>query len=234
VAADVVARFERCPRFDQEMNRDVMTTTRTTAYGDQGWVVARRWAGPGLGPVEVLRLVRLGENLLVVHRREVHGLHLRALVTGTGQEVERLMDRQMCLLTDGGCAWRSDPDVLRPDGWGPLRLSMSRQDIEATGAAEFDDAGECTALSLESGGAGLLSASDELVRLQVPEGVATPDGISVGSSEDQVLELMPFAGQPRDGVLEGRASPTADYEVTVEGGKVTQLALSSVDDGCSG
>ena len=97
----------------------------------------------------------------------------KTLTRMTSDQVAWLMHRQMCLLTDEGCAWRSDPDVLRPDGWGPLRLGMSREEVEATGIAGFSDAGKCTTVDLGSG-EGLLSASDELVSIQVPEGVTTP------------------------------------------------------------
>ena len=116
------------------------------------------------------------------------------------------MHRQMCLLTDEGCAWRSDPDVLRPDGWGPLRLGMSREELEATGIAGFSDSGECTTVDLGSG-EGLLPESDELVSIQAPEGVTTPDGIGTWVQPRRGPRPLLFAQENGD-VMLVRASPT--------------------------
>lgn len=180
---------------------------------------------------EVIQVVRLGASLLVQHQREVHGAPLKDRIRGADDQVEWLLHRQMCLLTEEGCAWRSDPDVLRPDGWGPWRLGMSREDVEAITAASFDDAGECDTVDLGSGTL-WVSESDGLVRIQVSEGVTTPDGIGSGSSRDEVLERYWFAGV-RGHVVPVRASPTTDYEITFQRDRVTQLALSTVGNECS-
>ena len=141
---------------------------------------------------EAIQIVRLGASLLVIHQREIHGIPVEALTAGTSDQVEWLLHRQMCLLTDEGCAWRSDPDVLRPDGWGPLRLGMSREDVEATGVARSSaSAGDCTIVDLGPG-EGLLSESDELVSIHVPEGVTTPDGIGPGSSRRRGPRAVPL------------------------------------------
>lgn len=232
VATDLVAKFESCPRSTD--GRHWTTSVRPTAHGDQGWVLTRVAGAsePRLDRPEVIQIVRLGASLLVIQEREVHGVTLELLTRGTSDQVAGLMHRQMCLLTDEGCAWRSDPDVLRPDGWGPWRLGMSREEVEATGISGFSDAGECTTVDLGSG-QGLLSESDELVSIQVPEGVTTPDGIGLGSSREEVLEPYWFAERNGD-VMPVRASPTADYEITVERGRVTQLTLTTVEDECFG
>ena len=159
-------------------------------------------------------------------------LRRKTLTRMTNDQVAWLMHRQMCLLTDQGCAWRSDPDVLRPDGWGPWQLGMSREELEATGVTGFSDAGECTTVDLGSG-EGLLSASDELVSIQVPDGVTTPEGIGLGSSREEVLDLYWFAEKNGD-VMVVRASPTADYEITLERDQVTQLRLTTVGNECFG
>lgn len=113
-----------------------------------------------------------------------------------------------------------------------MAAGMSREEVEATGISGFSDAGECTTVDLGSG-QGLLSESDELVSIQVPEGVTTPDGIGLGSSREEVLEPYWFAERNGD-VMPVRASPTADYEITVERGRVTQLTLTTVEDECFG
>lgn len=60
----------------------------------------------------------------------------------------------------------------------------------------------------------------------------SPSGIGLGSSQEDVQDQYYYGEQVRD-VLLVRASPTADYEVTVERGEVTRLRLSIVGDECS-
>jgi hypothetical protein len=233
VATDLVADFESCPHFTDRWGRDWTTSVRPTTYGDQGWVVTQfaESSGSRVDFPEAVHIVRLGANLLVLQQREIHGVTPETLTQWSSVQVGSLMRRQMCLLTDEGCAWRSDPDILRPDGWGPLRLGMSREDLKAAGSVDFASAGECTTVDLGSG-EGRLSASDELVSIEVPEGVTTPDGIGLGSSQEEVQELYYYAEKLGDLRLV-RASPTADYELTVEGGEVSRLRLSTVGNGCS-
>ena len=234
VANDLVDRFESCPRFTDDQGREWTTNIRPTAHGDQGWVVTRFTGAAGAREEspEAIQIVRLGANLLVVQQSEIHGVASEALSRWTSDQVAWLLHRQMCLLTDEGCAWRSDPDILRPDGWGPLRLGMSREDLDATGITELSSAGDCTMVDLGPG-TGWLSGSDELVSIQVPEGVTTPDGIGVGSSQQEVIDLYYYGEQVGD-VRLVRASPTTDYEITVERGEVTELRLSTVGDECLG
>lgn len=232
VAAEVVAMFESCPRSTAAYRWT--SHVRSTAQGDQGWVLARVGHASGTAPdlPEVIEVVRLGASLLVVQQREIHGIAVEDLTRLVGDQVGWLMLRQMCLLTDEGCAWRSDPDVLRPDGWGALRLGMSREEVEAISTAGFSASGTlCTSVDLGSG-KGLLSDSNELVSIEVPGGVTTPEGIGLGSTRDDVRERYWFAEKNGD-VMVVRASPTADYEISLERGQVTQLTLTTVGDECS-
>lgn len=232
VVTDLIATVKGCPRFTDRRGRTWTTSARPTTHGDQGWVVTRRGTAPGPRAdfPEVIQVVRLGASLLVVHKREVHGLPVEDIIRGTDDQVEWLLHRQMCLLTEEGCAWRSDPDVLRPDGWGPWRLGMSREDVEAITTVSFDDTGECDTVDLESGTL-WVSEADGLVRIQVPEGVTTPDEIGVGSSREEVFERYWFARVEGD-VVPVRASPTTDYEITFQRDRVTQLALSTFEHEC--
>lgn len=232
VATDLIATVKGCPRFTDGRGRTWTTSVRPTNHGDQGWVVARRGTAPGprVDFPEVIQIVRLGASLLVLHQREVHGVALKDRIRSADDQVEWLLHRQMCLLTEEGCAWRSEPDVLRPDGWGPWRLGMSREDVEAIATGSSDDAGECDTVDLESGTL-WVSESDGLVRIQVPEGVTTPDGIGVGSSREEVFERYWFARVEGD-VVPVRASPTTDYEITFQRDRVTQLALSTFEHEC--
>jgi hypothetical protein len=233
VALKLAARFLSCPLFTDDQGRDWTTEVRRTDHGDRGWVASRfvEAPGPNAYPAEAIQVTRVGRILLVLRQREIHGVTSDTLPRGTSEQVEWLMRRQVCLMTDEGCAWRSDPDVLRPDGWGPLRLGMSRGELEGTGLADLGGAEECTAVDLGAG-QGLFSASGGLVSIKVPAGVTTPDGIGLGSSHADVEELY-YYGSRTGNVLQVRASPTTDYVLTIEGGQVTRLALSAVDDECT-
>ena len=232
-ATDLVAELERCPRHTDDRGREWTSQVEPTSYGDQGWVAARSWIRPGFssdGIPDTVHLVRVGANLLVTHQREVHGVPTDTFADWTGTQVEMLMRRQMCLLTAEGCAWRADPGVLRPDGWGSLQLGMSRESLVEGGFDTFTGDGECTSVDLGSG-SGVLSASGQLASVRVPDQVTTPDGIGVGSTRDEVENMYPFADEAS--VLMVRASPTADYVITFEDDRVTQLSLVTVGDECA-
>ena len=233
VALRLAARFLGCPLFTDDQGREWNTGVRRTDHGDRGWV-ATRWVeapGPNAYPTEAIQVTRVGKTLLVLRQHEVHGITPDVLARGSSQQVAWLMHRQLCLLTDQGCAWRSDPDVLRPDGWGPLRLGMSREEVEGTGLADVGSSEECTFVDLEAG-AGLLSASGGLASITVPAGVTTPDGIGLGSRQHDVEELYYYGARVGD-VLQVRASPTTDYRITLERGQVSGLTLFLVNDECT-
>jgi hypothetical protein len=233
MARGLAARFLGCPRFTDDQGRDWTSEVRRTDDRDRGWV-ATRWVeapGPNAYPTEAIQVTRVGKTLLVLQQHEIHGIAPDVLARGTGRQVAWLLHRQLCLLTDQGCTWRSDPDVLRPDGWGPLRLGMSRDELEGTGLADVGGGGECTSVDLGSG-RGLLSTSGGLVSISVPAGVTTPDGIGPGSNHGDVGELYYYGAWVGD-VLQVRASPTTDYRITLERGRVTGLTLSVVGDECT-
>lgn len=230
----LAAEFEGCTRFTDERGRTWTTTVRsTTTHGDQGWVVTRDGDGAGTRAdfPDVVQIVRLGPTLLVVQQREVHGVPSKDLARWVRTQVGRLMDRQMCALTEEGCAWRDDPDVLQPEGWGPLRLGMSPEDLDPSIEVDPSDAGECTTAEVASG-TGWFSGSGELVSIEVPQGVTTPEGVGVGAGREQVLGAHPFE-EVRGPVVLVRASATADYELTFRADQVTRLRLRDVSYDCS-
>ena len=126
------------------------------------------------------------------------------LAAGTSLQGEWLLDHQLCLVTADGCPWRSDPDVLRPDGWGPLRLGMTREEVvETTGAEESRTAGTCTSVDLRPGGLGLLSdedarvgelAAQSLVDLDSPGIAALHEVAERTSDEDDVTRAATSYG----------------------------------------
>ena len=232
VAIDLIATFESCPRFSDGRVLEWTTSVRPAAEGDQGWVLVRfaRGPGPRVQLPEVIQIVRLGTSLLVIQAREIHGVTPEDLTRMTNDQVAWLMNRQMCLFTDPGCAWRSDPDVLRPDGLGPWRLGISREALEATGVTGFSDSGECTTVELGSG-EGLISASRRTGEHPGLQRRGNSRRHQLGSSRDEVLDLYWFAEKNGD-VMVVRASPSADYEITLEREQVTQMRLTTVGNEC--
>jgi hypothetical protein len=105
VATDLVARFDGCPAFTDGRGSDWTAKVQPSAHGDEGWVLTRVMTGsePRWGRPEVIQVVRLDASLLVIQQREIHGVEPVMLTRGTGQDVARLIHRQMCLLTDEGC-----------------------------------------------------------------------------------------------------------------------------------
>ena len=233
VALKLAARFLSCPRFTDDQGRDWTTEVRRTDHRYQGWVATRfvEVPGPNASPAEAIQVTRVGSFLLVLRQQEIHGVTPDSMTRWATNQVTWLLRRQLCLLTDQGCAWRSDTDVLRPDGWGPLRLGMSREELEATGLANLGSVDKCTSVDLGAG-EGLLSASGGLASITVPADVTTPDGIGLGSSHRDVKELYYYGAQVGD-VLQVRASRMTDYRITFEGGRVSELTLSVVDDECT-
>ncbi|QIK76646.1 hypothetical protein [Nocardioides piscis] len=233
-AAGLAAEFRGCPRFTDERGRTWTTTVRwAPEHGEPGWVVTRDGDGPGTRAdfPDVVQIVRLGPNLLVVQEREVHGVAMEDLARWVRTQVGWLMDRQMCTMTEEGCAWRDDPDVLQPEGWGPLRLGRSSEDLDPSVEVDSSDAGECTTAEVAAG-TGWFSGSGRLVSIEVPRDVTTPDGIGVGAGREQVLDTYPFEEVSGPVVLV-RASATADYELTFTADRVTRLRLVDVGYDCS-
>ena len=58
-------------------------------------------------------------------------------------------------------------------------------------------------------------------------------GDGVGTSRDDILAQYLVSDPGGDTVLRARASPTADYEITIEDDRVTRLTLSWLDQECS-
>jgi hypothetical protein len=170
-------------------------------------------------------------------------------------------------LTFGGCATATptEPDAtptdastadagptLGPDGFGALKLGMTRQEASDTGLTdglEVDDGAGCGADSdgrlkgapapAEDDNAGRLyfsTSTGKLVAIYVYSSVATPEGITIGSSIDEVLAAYPDWEGEDEGIGTGYASVSnndqARYRITIDSESVVELSLESVDQDC--
>lgn len=104
---------------------------------------------------------------------------------------QRSADRSQGL--DQASAEETGPLLLTPDGWGPLRIGMTRRDVVALmgedanpGAAGGPDPAQCDELRPLKAPAGVLIMieHDRLTRISVSRNteIATPAGIHVGDS----------------------------------------------------
>ena len=105
VASELVAKYEDCQRPLGPGGPRSASQVGLTSFGDQGWMVTTvKQPRAGVRFPEVTHVVRVDASLLITQQREIHGISTKALIRGTSDQVTRLMDRQMCLLTEQGCA----------------------------------------------------------------------------------------------------------------------------------
>jgi hypothetical protein len=154
-------------------------------------------------------------------------------------DITKNIATHLCLFTAAGCtASEGNGDstgggsYFGPDGYGALRLGMSRADAAATGGATFSGPphGGCTGFSLRGFPVrkgltdGYLSSVNGLEVIFARPGMRTPEGIGLGSSSEDVAAAYPdaesseaLATVPLDG---------AEYVISLREGRVTELALA--------
>jgi hypothetical protein len=146
------------------------------------------------------------------------------------------------------------PPNLGPEGYGALKLGMTKAQARATGLVTglgAGDAGEC-------GGPGdgrlhggdpadrdslpgwlaFSSRSNRLVAIYAIPGVRTPEGIGLGSTYDELHAAYPaweaIGPDPTNGRrgVDVRGNPDAHYRIVVRDHKVRQLSLDSDEQDC--
>lgn len=149
-----------------------------------------------------------------------------------------------------------EPEVIHlgPNGYGELELGMSK--------AEALDTGFTVGLEVEAGGTcggeedgslnGVFAGDDDyadgrlffsansgkLIAIYAGEGISTPEGITLGSSRDDVLaaypEWEPIVPDPdfERGYARVPGNPDAHYRILVVDGVVVELSLDSMSQDC--
>lgn len=145
--------------------------------------------------------------------------------------------------------------TLGPQGYGALRLGMTKTQVRATGlvtGVSVDPVGTCGGPedgSLvgvqpgpdESDVAGRLffsATTNQLVAIYAGGGVRTPEGVGLGSTSQRLLAAYPTWRAQEPGPVEGRGriqvpgNPEAHYRIVVTGGRVVELSIDSDRQDC--
>jgi cytoskeletal protein RodZ len=103
--------------------------------------------------------------------------------------------------------------ALNPNGYGPFRFGMSQAQVETTAqVVPAPGVGACLSYTVLGNGVRLyVSKASGLASIQVSSGVRTPDGIGVGSTEDDVKARYPGY---RDGQVAVPGNTAATYVFT--------------------
>lgn len=144
---------------------------------------------------------------------------------------------------------------LGPQGYGALRLGMTKAQAQETGMT----AGLTTTTKGTCGGpedgslsgvtpspddtdvAGRLffsATTDRLVAIYAAAGVATPQGIRLGTPVDTLVAAFPEWEAQEPGPIDGRGwvdapgNPEAHYRIVVKDGQVVELSLDSNQQDC--
>lgn len=141
----------------------------------------------------------------------------------------------------------STPDSggkVTSEGYGKLKLLMTPKQIKQTGEAtvgEWQIGGEsmgCAPLDIKSQPAreglddGVVSPDQGLVEISVPEGLSTPEGIHIGSTEAEVKAAYPDAKPWLEGFAAKTDRPDTAWTYAVSDGVVDWLALTRTDAVC--
>ncbi|WP_221325088.1 hypothetical protein [Actinoplanes sp. L3-i22] len=137
--------------------------------------------------------------------------------------------------------------VLGPSGLGPLKLGLTFRDAMKSGLLTGGSStktptgcnSEWTPKSAKGADAHVYFNGDKgLVAFTAYPGLATPEGIKIGSTLKAVLKAYPDWSSISDPGLEGRGSAKvpghsgAVYNITIQNGKVTYYMLQMEDHGC--
>ncbi|MGC4809980.1 hypothetical protein ACLQ29_05555 [Micromonospora sp. DT228] len=134
--------------------------------------------------------------------------------------------------------------VLGPNGLGPLKLGMPRQQATATGLLRpfTDFVGECAPAQLKSAptdeGNVFLSRTLGIATIAAYGSIKTPEGARVGMSSADMLRVYPgWAAADGDatngrGVVKAPGNNKAVYRIETVKGTVAQLTLQYANQNC--
>ncbi|MFI9381382.1 hypothetical protein [Kutzneria sp. NPDC052558] len=132
-----------------------------------------------------------------------------------------------------------DSSVLGPDGYGPIKVGMSVAQAKATGKVGSPVGGTdlCRGYNWAYSAGPVLIMSTRYGVYSVPgtaPGAHTPEGVKVGSTEDEVRAAYPDAvSGPHNSVIQytvpTKENPANQYVFGVRDGHVVGMAVQSVD-----
>ncbi|GGV35538.1 hypothetical protein GCM10010182_69400 [Actinomadura cremea] len=142
-----------------------------------------------------------------------------------------------------GSAAPSGPTYLGPDGYGALKLGMTRAEAEATGVitvtGEPPGGPTCGSFELKefpsgaNAAGGNFSAGLGIASIFAAEGMRTPEGIEIGSSEADLAKAYPDLQQgPNLSFVTVPGNPKAVYSFLVVDGRVEAFGLDLANQTC--
>ncbi|MCR6486301.1 hypothetical protein M8542_26085 [Amycolatopsis sp. OK19-0408] len=133
----------------------------------------------------------------------------------------------------------TDTALLRPDGFGKLKLGMSEADLtaQAVTLTNAQTVANCTTYEAQAGGlpasaSVVISKAAGLIVINPDVAPQTAEGIGAGATKDQVLEAYPAAKEEPGGVV-APVSDVAAYHFRLDGTSVVGTSLASVNQDCA-
>ncbi|WP_143219898.1 hypothetical protein [Actinomadura sp. CNU-125] len=144
----------------------------------------------------------------------------------------------------GASAAPAGPVRLGPEGYGALKLGMTREAAEATGLitikSEPPGGAGCGSFDLKEFpregpyGGGSFSPDLGIARIAAAEGVRTPEGIAVGASAAEIEKAYPELREgPNLSFTAVPGNPKAQYTFLIVDGRAKELALDLANQNCS-
>lgn len=133
------------------------------------------------------------------------------------------------------------PARLGPDGYGALKLGMSRAEAKATGLITLKSlgGGPCTGFDLKSHPAGhdlvggYISSHYGLVSISAVGNMRTPEGIGMWATRTQVEKAYPaLRTGPNGSSAKVPGNAKASYMFLFDGQKVREMSLSLTMQDC--
>ncbi|MET7420390.1 hypothetical protein [Dactylosporangium sp. NPDC005555] len=132
--------------------------------------------------------------------------------------------------------------VLGPQGYGTLRLGMTKEQASATGLiTPFDNSG-CPQAFIKGLPAGkgwvVVSPNLGLVAIEGWEQLATPEGMRIGTSADEMRSKYPTwkvadsNGSWARGYVKVPGNDKAEYRIITMNNKVTEVTLQAANQNC--
>ncbi len=251
MAHDLIGKFEACPRYPTDTGDsgagEATNEVTSRDAGDEAWTVktGNLFDGePNIGQA-VYVVVRVGNAVVYqMLSTEGPGLTRPGYFEKTAlAELGAMSDTvaAMCVFRQGGCGESTDTTsapTFGPDGYGDVRLYLTPEEVVDTGQATVNDDGNgpdaCDSLTYTGHEAGLVDGYANtfgVVVLFAPEGVTTPEGLGLGSTEDELTRLYPDAEKITSGYLIP-LDGAKRYATVMDAGEVVTLSLESDDQTC--
>ncbi|WP_410667250.1 hypothetical protein [Amycolatopsis sp. cmx-4-68] len=130
--------------------------------------------------------------------------------------------------------------LLKPDGFGALKLGMAEADVTALGVTLSDPQAGASCTVYNAQGSGMPAPASVVISKAAGLVVITPDavahtaeGIGGGSTKEQILAAYPAATEESGGVA-APAGAAAVYHFRLGETGVVQTSLASLNQDCAG